>query len=107
MPTIYKPTKIKKRRKTETRAERMEIYATRRWRNLRRLKMISNPICEECLKVGKVTPTEDVHHIISFMSVKDPYERRKLAYDYDNLESLCRACHNKKHRQGLSNTKIG
>ena len=36
------------------------------------------------------TPAEDVHHIVSFMTTNDPLQRKSLAYDYDNLMSLCK-----------------
>ncbi|WP_370567588.1 HNH endonuclease [Dysgonomonas sp. Marseille-P4677] len=33
----------------------------------------------------------------SFMSTDDPEERMRLAFDYENLQSLCKKCHQKKH----------
>lgn len=68
-----------------------------RWQQLRRRKFIANPVCEDCLKEGRVTPTEEVHHIIPVENGKDEAEMKRLAYDYDNLRSLCRACHGAYH----------
>ncbi|WP_278723598.1 HNH endonuclease [Bacteroides finegoldii] len=52
-----------------------------------------------CLKENKTTPAEDIHHIISFMSTDDPVQRAFLAYDYDNLMSLCKKCHQAAHNK--------
>ncbi len=76
----------------------MKIYNSQRWRDLRAWKMTNDPLCEECDKKGRVTPTEDVHHEVSFMSTDDPVERNRLAYDYENLMSVCKECHAEKHK---------
>lgn len=95
MPTIYKP---KRQRSNEgKRKERMQIYNTARWRELRKVKLMSDPLCEMCLKEGKSTPAEDIHHITSFMTVDDMTARKVLAFDYDNLMSLCDVCHQRVH----------
>lgn len=52
-------------------------------------------------KAGKTVPAEDVHHIISFMSTNDSVERKRLAYDYDNLMSLCKQCHQNIHNERI------
>lgn len=44
-----------------------------------------------------IRPAEDVHHIVSFMTATDPLKRKALAYDYENLQSLCKECHQKIH----------
>ncbi len=95
MAWIYKPKKD--RRNELNRKERIKIYNTQRWRDLRAWKMTNDPLCEECSKNNKVTAVEDVHHIISFMSTNDPIERSRLAFDYNNLMSICKECHAKKH----------
>lgn len=98
MPTIYKPKK-QQRNDSLLDAERKRIYQTERWRRLRAVKVSMNPLCELCEKDGRVTPTEDVHHIQSFMSTDDPVQRNFLAYDFDNLMSLCKTCHQKVHNK--------
>lgn len=98
MPTINRPRKTRKNENT-LRLERMAIYNTTRWRELRLAKFKRSPLCEMCLAEGKVTPTEDVHHKVSFMSVYDPGQRFRLAFDYDNLMSLCKVCHQKAHNE--------
>ncbi len=98
MPTINKPKKTRKN-ENALRGERMEIYNTARWRELRAAKFRANPLCEKCLEEGRVKPTEDIHHKVSFMSVYDRDQRLRLAFDYENLMSLCKQCHQKLHNQ--------
>lgn len=98
MPTINKPKKTRKNENT-LRGERMQIYNTARWRDLRAAKFRANPLCEKCLEEGLVRPAEDIHHKVSFMSVYDRNQRLHLAFDYENLMSLCKHCHQKIHNQ--------
>lgn len=44
-----------------------------------------HPLCEECLRYGKVTPATDVHHKDG--NVENTNE--------DNLEALCHSCHSR------------
>lgn len=82
----------------ERRKERQAVYNTKRWKELRLLKIQSNPLCEDCLKNGKITPSEEVHHIKSFCKKGlSPEEKELRAYDYGNLVSLCRECHWRRH----------
>lgn len=97
MPTITKPKKTYRNNRSILQEERARVYRTSRWRRLRELKLTNDPLCELCLEEGRTTPAEDVHHKTSFMSVTDPVQRNFLAYDYDNLQSLCKVCHQKIH----------
>lgn len=101
MPTIYKPQKPQKKNDNFYDAERRKIYNSERWRRLRAWKFASNPLCEMCLKDNKVVPAEDIHHIVSFMSTDDTTQRYSLAYDFDNLMSLCKQCHQKVHNKRI------
>ena len=49
----------------------------------------AHPLCEQCLKQGRTTPAEEVHHIIPLS--------RGGTHSTDNLMSLCQSCHNKIH----------
>ena len=93
MPTINKPTVSQTRRNEGKRKERMAIYNSTRWRRLREAKMISDPLCEMCLRKGITRPATDVHHMQSFMDAMDMETRRVLAFDPTNLMSLCDECH--------------
>ena len=97
MPTIKKPQKHTKKTNNSYDNERRKIYNSERWRRLRAWKFANTPLCESCQKEGKITPAEDIHHIVSFMSVEDQQRRITLAYDYDNLMSLCKQHHQKIH----------
>ena len=97
MPTIYKP---KRRDQTsQRRKERMAIYNTARWRKMREAKLRDNPLCEICERNGITRMTDDVHHIQSFMSTDNPESRKVLAFDYDNLMSVCDECHSAIHNK--------
>lgn len=100
MPTIFRPVKRTMKTGNSYDAARRKIYNSARWQRLRRAKLIDSPLCEKCAEKGRVTPAEDIHHIVSFMSTDDPYERKFLAYDYDNLMSLCKKCHQNIHNNG-------
>lgn len=63
------------------------------WQKLRHRKFLANPVCEICAAEGRVRPTEEVHHIVPVENGRDEAEMRRLAYDYNNLQSLCKACH--------------
>ena len=101
MPTIKKlPRRVNTATPdTERRRERHEIYDTQRWRRLRDCKFADQPICEICLQKGIITPADEIHHRVSFMSVPAGSERTALAFDYDNLMSLCRSCHQQLHSE--------
>lgn len=95
MPTINKGAKPAN--KSVNRAERIKVYNSSRWKKLRIAKLMKDPLCEMCLQKGITTPGIDVHHIISFLSTDDPIKRVELAFDYDNLMSICKQCHQKEH----------
>lgn len=98
MATVEKK-KIHKKNSVNSgkRAERNEVYNTRTWQNLRKLKLQISPLCENCLAISKIIPATQVHHVISFMSSKET--RISLAYNMENLQSLCVACHHKIHNE--------
>ena len=59
------------------------------WQHVRKRYVAAHPLCEECLKEGRFTPVEEVHHILP-VSRGGPNEET-------NLMSLCRSCHVKIH----------
>lgn len=107
MPTITRKYKSNvKKIDSNPRKERTKLYNTARWRRLRELKLQMNPLCERCEEEGRITMSEDVHHKISFMTVEDPIRRQFLAYDFDNLQALCKQCHQKIHNYGKKEVGI-
>ena len=67
------------------------------WQVLRHRKFMANPVCELCAREGRAVPTEEVHHIVPVESGATEDEMRRLAYDFNNLQSLCKACHSAVH----------
>jgi len=61
------------------------------WRRVRRAKLSVNPLCEKCLSRGRVTPATMVHHKKPVCDYPD------LRLVWENLESLCEACHDVEH----------
>ncbi len=52
-------------------------------------------LCVDCLKAGKITAAEEVHHIVELTpeNITDP----TVTLNMDNLVSLCRECHKARH----------
>lgn len=82
----------------ERRRQRKKVYNSKRWIDLRTTKIQDQPLCEDCLKEGKITLAQEVHHIKSpFRKGLTDIEKDRLAYTYENLASLCKECHIKRH----------
>lgn len=92
---IQKKPKSTSHNNTDMRELRRKVYATTAWKKLRLSYMKEHPICEECLKKGKVTPAEDIHHKRSF--VQRGQINWDLAYDDKNLMAVCKECHQEIH----------
>lgn len=71
--------------------EAKSFYNSVAWRKLRRLKLVTDPLCEQCRAKEIYVPATIVHH------VKPRREQPDLALDLDNLESLCDSCHSRTH----------
>lgn len=98
MPTINKPKKKPREFISDKRKERQFIYQRPEWRSLRVAKFSANPTCERCWELyQRVTPTEEIHHIQSFMKYQGD-ERWNKAFDINNLMSLCGKCHSDIHK---------
>lgn len=99
MPYLKKAPKI--RTNTPNRTNRQKVYQSAKWKKLRESKLMVNPLCELCLLEGKITPAEDIHHKDSFINYEGN-KRLEVAYDFDNLMSLCKQCHQKLHKNGTT-----
>ena len=94
MAWINKP---KKKQNIEgNRKERQKVYNTPLWKNMRLKQVQEQPLCQVCEIEGKITLAEDVHHLISFVG-KNEMEKQQLAFNPDNIVSVCRKCHNEIH----------
>ena len=92
--------------------DKQEIYNSREWKELTIQKKRANPLCEQCIKDGEaigipggyVKSVECVHHIIPIETARTKEEMRRLAFDWNNLMSLCKSCHARIHKELGSNT---
>lgn len=67
-------------------------YKSKRWKRKRENVLRRDDYkCKECIRYGRVTQASTVHH------VKPAEDHPELAFDNENLISLCHACHNKMH----------
>ena len=63
----------------------------RSWKRIRDRYIKQHPLCERCQEEGRLTPVDEVHHII-------PVSQSGRSTP-DNLMSLCHSCHNKIHHE--------
>lgn len=66
------------------------FYNGKDWRALSKRQLQREPLCAECLRAGRVKPAEIADHIT-------PISEGGARYDDENLQSLCKRCHNRKH----------
>src|SRR5262245_15980076 len=72
------------------------------WQETRALKLRMQPLCEECLRDGgKLEIASVVHHRA------DVSDRPDLAVAIDNLQSLCRPCHERIHGRARCEGWVG
>ncbi len=72
------------------------------WKKLRRSKLRDEPLCERCLQRGKTVMAIIVHHVKPFRGDWD------LFLDFDNLQSVCKLCHDGSiQREEKSGHRIG
>lgn len=73
-----------------------KFYSSKAWQDCRNEYMKrAHHLCENCLRKGIYKPAEIVHHIIEI----DPItiEHPEIALNFDNLEAVCRDCHDEYH----------
>lgn len=66
-----------------------------RWRKARANFLQRNPLCNACMKRGKITPATVVDHVIPHRG------DQKLFWDESNWQALCKSCHDHKTGSGL------
>jgi 5-methylcytosine-specific restriction protein A len=98
MPTINLGKPKRDNVRTVRKGKYQEIYQDKRWKKLRSAKMRYFPLCEMCSAKQKVTPTAEVHHVVPFGWGRNEEEIEGLAFNYDNLISVCVTCHKEAHR---------
>jgi 5-methylcytosine-specific restriction endonuclease McrA len=90
------PTSPKTFRSTERKKEREQFRGSKQsrgyggeWERISLLKRQADPVCEVCHDAT----ADDVDHIAPFKGLDDPKRT-----EWQNLQSICRACHNRKTR---------
>jgi 5-methylcytosine-specific restriction endonuclease McrA len=69
------------------------------WKRLRAQYRAAHPLCERCVKLGRVTLAVEVHHR------RRCFDDRELQVSWQNLEALCSSCHDEitaSERRGYS-----
>lgn len=74
------------------------VYNTGRWRKLRLNFLMNNPLCKRCLDKGIISSAVEAHHIIPLSSAKDIDRKLEIGFDENNLEGLCKECHQEHHK---------
>lgn len=80
-----------------------QVYKTAEWEQVRQYVIQrAHGLCEECLRQGRVEAGREVDHIIPLDEIN--WQDWNVAYNPENLQYLCTACHNAKHGRdtGLS-----
>jgi len=57
----------------------------RQWWRIRARYVAEHPLCEQRQKEDRLTPTQEVHHILPLS--------RGGTHDFSNLMALCKPCH--------------
>lgn len=83
----------------------IKLINSRRWVKLRFEKLRSNPLCERCLSDDLTTPATTVHHKIPVETGVTFTEMERLAFDFNNLKSVCAPCHVLEHIDLQSKSK--
>lgn len=81
------------------------FYRTKTWQAAREAAMSRDGrLCVDCLKRGLYVPAEEVHHIIPLSpeNINDP----AITTGLDNLVSLCRECHKRRHKPEPERYKV-
>lgn len=75
-----------------------QFYSSGAWADCREAyrKSVGN-LCESCLKMGQISPVDEVHHKIRLtpQNIDDP----NVTLNWKNLEALCEKCHKLAHKK--------
>ena len=81
-------------------ARHPEVYADPEWEKSRQYVIVrANGLCELCKEKEKYKPGKEVDHIIELTD--ENKTDWNIAYNPENLQSLCTDCHNDKHFRSI------
>lgn len=73
------------------------FYKSKRWQSTREAYLRSvGGLCERCLKKGIYKPAVIVHHKVYI--TPENIHTPEITLDWNNLEAVCRECHEDEHR---------
>lgn len=73
-----------------------QFYKSQAWKHTRDVAMKRDAyLCVDCMASGRITPAEEVHHIIPLSP--DNIHDTSITLSLENLVSLCRECHKARH----------
>lgn len=79
---------------TSTKSARAKFYSSTEWRALRRAILERDQFeCQWCKAEGRVTTDA----ILEVDHIQELEKHPELAVDPDNLRTLCKDCHNRRH----------
>lgn len=78
---------------TDDRKAFTSMYQTSQWRTLRQVQLSKQPLCESCIKQGKVVQANHVDHLFAWNKIG------KQAFYNNVFQSLCTNCHSHKSAQ--------
>ena len=80
----------------KTRVDRAKFYGSPEWRRLRKECLDrDNHECQWCKADGRVTMSSDA--VLEIDHIKELEFYPEYALDINNLRTLCKDCHNKRH----------
>ena len=80
----------------KTKEDRARFYGSTAWRKLRQSILERDHFeCQWCKAEGRLTTQYD--SVLEVDHIKELETNPELAYDPDNLRTLCKDCHNKRH----------
>ena len=72
------------------------FYNTQAWKKTCKAFMRSKGnLCERCLEKGLIVPAQIVHHKVYLTA--ENIEIPEIALNWENLECLCKSCHELEH----------
>lgn len=101
MPTINKGKKVSRYERHDKALNIYKtVYNTSQWRKLRQSYLLQHPLCEMCLKEGKIKEAVEVHHVTPISTATTDLDMKDLGFNPNNLMALCTECHHKLHNKG-------
>lgn len=82
-----------------------EFYKSKEWLRCREgYLQRQGYFCERCKAKGIYEPAKIVHHRTHL--TQENYKDASVAFNFDNLEALCQACHNNEHIANAKRYKV-